>query len=213
MTRQRINIKRALDDKNTRDEADRISRVREIRKLDRQGKFQAFSFDFETTHDLDKEDPVYDALAWHLDEMWHESCWCYVFGMFRGCIVLTVGAVEAGLKYRLREAGQLDDRENATFGTCICRARDCGLLPAQQGNPVLTSAFDLNTIRNSIIHANKARCEPEEALSSEGPEHEIIDAGQGLHLIHEFRPGARDALKHSRAILVYLRRHRVYPAG
>jgi len=122
MTRQRVNIKQVLNEKNARDEVDRISRIREIRKFDTQGKFHAFSFDFETIYDLDNEDPVYDALAWHVDDMWHEACWCYVWGMFRGCIVLAVGAVEAGLKYRLREAGQLEDEENATFGTCIDKA-------------------------------------------------------------------------------------------
>jgi len=211
MIRKRINIKQVLREKNARDETDRISRIREIRKFDTQGKFHAFSFDFETIHDLDKEDPVYDALAWHVDDMWHEACWCYVWGMFRGCIVLAVGAVEAGLKYRLREAGQLEDEKNATFGTCIGNAQRCGVLPAQQQNPVTRAACELNTLRNNIIHANKARRDPESALSSDGLEHETVEMGHGLYLIHEFRPGARDALKDSRAVLVYLKRHKVHP--
>jgi hypothetical protein len=210
MTRQRINIKQALREKNTRDEADRISRIREIRKLDTQGKFHAFSFDFETVRDLDNEDAVYDALAWHIDEMWNEACWCYAWGLFRGCIVLAVGAVEAGLKYRLREAGRLEDGEDATFGRCIERAQRCGLLPQQQ-NQVVQSVAKLNRVRNDIIHANRARRDPEGALSADGPEHEVVDLGYGLHTIHEFRFGARDALKDSRSVLAHLRRHKMHP--
>lgn len=213
MTRKRVNIKQVLNEKNARDEVDRISRIREIRKFDTQGKFHAFSFDFETNYDLDNEDPVYDALAWHVDDMWHEACWCYVWGMFRGCIVLAVGAIEAGLKYRLREAGQLEDEENATFGICIDKAQRCGVLPTQQRNAVTRAACELNILRNNIIHANKARRDPESALSSEDPEHDRIEMGHGLYLIHEFRLGARDALKDSRAVLVYLKRHKVHPTG
>lgn len=211
MTRQRMNIKQVLDEKNARDEQNRISRIREIRKLDNQGKFRAFFFDFETINDLDDEDPVYDALAWHVGDMWNEACWCYVWGNFRASIVVAVGAVEAGLKYRLREAGQLKDNEDATFGTCIGKAKECGVLPAQQTNPVLWSSRELNSLRNNIIHANKARRDPEGALSSEGHEHEIVDMGQGLHVVHEFQPGARVALKDCRTVLVYLRRHKACP--
>lgn len=213
MTHQRVNIKQVLNEKNARDEVDRISRIREIRKFDTQGKFHAFSFDFETIYDLCNEDPAYDALAWHVDDMWHEACWCYVWGMFRGCIVLAVGAVEAGLKYRLREAGRLEDEENATFGTCIGKAQRCGVLPTQQRNAVTRAACELNVLRNNIIHANKARRNPESALSSEGSEHDRIEMGYGLCLIHEFRLGARDALKDSRAVLVYLKRHKVLPTS
>ena len=210
MTRQRVNIKQVLSDINARDEANKISRIREIRRLDTQGKFHAFSFDFETVCDLDNEDAVYNALAWHIDDMWNEACWCYVWGVFRGCIILAVGAVEAGLKYRLREARQLEDEENATFGKCIRRARRCGVLPAQQRNQVVQSAIKLNIIRNDIIHANRARRNPESALSANGPEHEVIDVGHGLHAIREFRLGARDALKDSRSVLVHLRQHKMH---
>jgi hypothetical protein len=206
--RQRTSIKQILIDKNARDEANRISRMREIRKLDTRGKFHAFSFDFETVRDLDNEDSVYDALAWHIDDMWNEACWCYVWGVFRGCITLAVGAVEASLKYRLREARQLEDEENATFGACINKARSCGVLPAQEQNPVVQAALKLNMVRNDIIHANRARRNPESALSLNGPEHEVINIGQDLHAIREFRLGARDALKDSRFVLVYLRRHK-----
>lgn len=209
MTRQRVDIKKILDERNSRDEQNRISRIREVRKLDREGKFSAFSFNFETMKDLDNEDPVYDALAWHLDDMWHEACWCYVWGTFRASIVAAVGAVEAGLKYRLREAGQLEDEENATFGTCIGKAQLCGVLPAEQADQVVRFSQELNALRNNIIHANKARRDPEGALSSEGPEHEIIDMGDGMQSIVEFQPGARMALKKSRTLLVYLRRHKV----
>lgn len=211
MTRPRVNIKQVLDERNARDEQGRISRIREIRKLDNQGKFHAFSFDFETTKDLDNEDAVYDALAWHVDGMWHEACWCYVWGTFRACIVLAVGAVEAGLKYRLREAGQLEDEKNATFGTCIDKAKQCGVLPAQQTNPVLQSLWELNRLRNDIIHANKARRDPDGALSSDGPEHEITNLGHGMQSVVEFQPGARVALNDSRTLLVYLRRYKVRP--
>jgi len=213
MTRQRVNIKQVLIDKNARDEANRISRIREILKLDTQGKFHAFLFDFETVRDLDNEDSVYDALAWHVGDMWNDACWCYVWGVFRGCIILAVGAVEAGLKYRLREACQLEDEENATFGNCIGRAQRCGVLPAQQRNPVVQSALKLNMVRNDIIHANRARRDPDGALSSNGPEHEVIDIGHGFHVIHEFRLGARDALKDSRSVLVHLKRHKIHPLG
>jgi hypothetical protein len=209
MSHRRINIRQTLQEKNTRDETDRILRIREIRKLGSQSKFQDFFFDFETIHDIDNEDPVYDALAWHVDAMWHEACWCYVWGMYRGCIVLAVGSVEAGLKYRLREAGQINDEERVTFGTCIRKGKDCGLLPLQQTNSVIISAMVLDTIRNDIIHANNARRNPGAALSSDSAEHEVIDMGHGLKLIHEFRLGAIDSLKNSRKVLLYLRHHKM----
>jgi hypothetical protein len=211
MTIRRINIERVLRERYARHEHDMISRIREVRKLDPQGKFHAFSFDFETIRDLDNQDPVYDALAWQVNEMWYEASWCYVQGMFRGSIVLAVGAVESGLKYRLREAGVLEDSTNATFGTCVGRAKDCGLFPAQEDSLITRSALALNEIRNDIIHANKARRDPQNALSSEGPEHEKIDIGEGIKIINKFRFGAIDALKYSRIVLRYLRRHKMRP--
>jgi hypothetical protein len=212
MTRKRVNIKRVLREKNARDENSRISRIREIQILDTQGKLQAFSFNIETINDLDNEDPQYDALAWHLDDMWHEACWSYVWGMFRATIVMATGAVEAGLKYRLREVGQLEDEENATFGTCINKSQHCGVLPRLRTTRVIKASWDLNKLRNDIIHANEARRNPEGALSCEGHEHEIIEVGQGLSLVHEFKLGAKKALKDSRAVLVYLRRYKARPS-
>ena len=205
----RVDVRRALRHTNVRHEAARISRIREIRKLDTQGGFRAFLFDFETVSDLDNEDAVYDALAWHIQDMWYEACWCYVWGLFRGCIILAVGAVEAGLKYRLREAHQLEDGKNVTFGACIGQAKLCGVLPKRESNPVVRSALGLNTMRNDIVHANMARRDPESALSYSGPEHEVISIGHGLHTIDDFRLGARDALKDSRSVLNHLRRHKI----
>ena len=115
------------------------------------------------------------------------------------------------MKYRLRDACQLEDEENATFGNCMGRAQRCGVLPPQQGNPVIQSALNLNTVRNDIIHANRARRDSEAALSSSNPEHGVIDIGHGFHVIHDFRLGARDALKDSRAVFIHIKRYKINP--
>ena len=69
----------------------------------------------------------------------------------------------------------------------------------------------MNRLRNDIIHANKERRDPDGALSSDGPEHEIINLGHGMQSVVEFQPGARVALNDSRTLLVYLRRYKVRP--
>jgi len=205
MNRTHINIQQILEEKNSRESKNRISRIREIRKLGRQGEFRAFFFDIESKNDLEKEDARYDALAWYVDDMWHEACWSYVWGTFRSCVMVAACAVEGALKYKLLDtSGKIDER--MTLGGCINAAKKYGVFPQHETDPVLVSARHLLTLRNDLTHANRERRYPEVAISSDGPEHETIDLGGGIQSITPYRIGAIAALKDARQVLAYLKR-------
>lgn len=105
------------------------------------------------------------ALETSIPETWEEASWCYVFGEFRACIVMSATLLEIALKYELYRKGA---QGVGTLGQVIQKCSNEGILPAT----LRSLALSINQRRNDIMHAKIQRDRPESLIMHTGDEHE-----------------------------------------
>lgn len=106
------------------------------------------------------------ALENSIPATWEEATWCYVFGEFRACIVMSAALLEIALKYELyRKSIQT----SGTLGTVIQKCSKEGIIPES----IRLFAQSINQRRNDVMHVNIQIDRPESLLSRTGTEHAI----------------------------------------
>lgn len=106
------------------------------------------------------------ALEASIPATWEEAAWCYVFGRFRACIVMSAALLEIALKYELYRRGV---RQAGTLGTIIEKCGKQGTIPEH----IRLLAQSVNQRRNDVMHANIQMDRPDSLLAHTGDEHEM----------------------------------------
>jgi hypothetical protein len=106
------------------------------------------------------------ALESSIPATWEEAAWCYVFGEFRACIVMSAALLEIALKYELYRKGI---QKYGTLGTIIQECGKKGII----SESIRSLAQSINQRRNDVMHANIQIDRPESLLFHTGDEHKI----------------------------------------
>lgn len=114
------------------------------------------------THD----DYIQLALESSIPRVWEDATWCYVYGRFSACIVMTAVLLEVALKYELFKRGL---STSSTLGNIIQKAGKANILT----DDLISRANSINGRRNDIVHANIQTNRPESLVHHTGNEHEI----------------------------------------
>ena len=184
---------------------------------------------FEGPFQLESEEAKLHDLMQSVSRLWGEATWSYVYGNFRGCIVLLAMMVERLLKTELERRGE----KTGTLGHCIKLCRDVGILPASEDDETTRAILFINELRNDVVHArielNQSRAikyrsgsdhEEEEitdfsrnfvetedglAITGDGEELAISFTGEpSVKRIYQYKRAARDAIDASRKIVEYI---------
>ena len=116
-------------------------------------------------HAKTEDEYIRMALESSIPQTWEEAAWCYVYGNYRACILLSATLLEIALKYELYRQDKLTF---TTLGPLIKKCERNGILKEQS----VTLARSINLRRNDIIHANIQTDRPESLLHHTGEEHE-----------------------------------------
>lgn len=107
------------------------------------------------------------ALETSVVQTWEEATWCYVYGEFRGSILLSAAVLE--LVLRLEHLGRRYPVHRTTLGPLIRAARQKGIITEDME----LKAQAINSRRNDVIHANIQTDRPTSLLQHSGSEHEV----------------------------------------
>jgi len=105
------------------------------------------------------------ALETSIPRTWEEAAWCYVYGLYRACILLAATLLEIAIKYELYRKEQ---STSTTLGPLIQKCGKIGIL----AEPMISLAKSINLRRNDVIHANIQTHRAESLLYHTGEEHE-----------------------------------------
>jgi|GEM_PF-2651823 len=158
------------------------------------------------------------ALESSIPRTWEEAAWCYVYGKFRACIVMSAALLEITLRYELYRRDITKD--TWALGKIIKRCSQEGII----SDPIRSLAELINQRRNDIMHSNIQRQRPKSLLYHTGDEHEIEpitnlsrilvtadgkpaaippNAEHSYSVVFEFKRAARASLFDTRDILKY----------
>ena len=164
-----------------------------------------------------------------ISKLWEEATWSYVYGNFRGCIVLLAIMIERVLKLELEK--KEISAKGKKLGYCINLCKSNEIFPNEDNNNIVKAAKFINEIRNDVVHANIELNRPKSLLYHTGSEHEVEEikdlsknikvaedgslflTGDGEHIsfnfvgkpsakhIYPYKKAAKDAIKEAEKIL------------